>query len=73
MTYKLIHDIASRKMRPSYVVVGGLLNVPEEDRADYVALFYALLSYIKFLLFVDVGPKTETEKLEKFCEDVIRV
>jgi KaiC/GvpD/RAD55 family RecA-like ATPase len=71
--FRLIHDVASGKIRPSYVVVGGLLNVPEEDRADYVTLFYILLSYVKFLLFVDVGPKTETEKLEKFCEDVIRV
>jgi hypothetical protein len=71
--FRLIHDVALGKMRPSYIVVGGLLNVPKEDRADYVTLFYALLSYVKFLLFVDVGPKTETEKLEKFCDDVIRV
>ena len=72
-TFRLIHDVASGKIRPSYVVVGGLLNVPEEDRADYVTLFYALSGYAKFLLFVDVGPKTETEKFEKFCEDVTRV
>jgi hypothetical protein len=70
--FRLIHDVALGNMRPSYVVVGGLLNVPEEDRADYVTLFYALLSYIKFLLFVDVGPRTETKKLEKFCDDVIK-
>ncbi len=71
--FRLIHDVASGKIRPSYVVVGGLLNVPEEDRADYMTLFYTLSSYVKFLLFVDVGPRTETEKLEKFCEDVIRI
>jgi len=46
--------------------------VPEEDRADYVTLFYILSRYVNFLLFVGVGPKTETEKLEKFCDDVIR-
>jgi hypothetical protein len=42
--------------------------VSEEDRADYVTLFYALSSYVKFLLFVGVGPKTETEKLAKYCD-----
>ena len=71
--FRLIQDVASGKIRPSYVILGGLLNVPEEDRADYVTLFYILLSYVKFLLFVDIGPKMETEKLEKFCDDVIRV
>jgi hypothetical protein len=77
---KTFHDffvvwqlLATGKLRPRYVAIGGLLNLSEEDRAEYLMATYGYLDYADYLLLVDIGPRYETQKMEKYCVESIYV
>jgi len=77
---KTFHDffvvwqlLATGKLRPRYVVIGGLLNLSEEDRAEYLVAAYGFLDYADYLLLVSIGPRYETQKMEKYCVESIYV
>ena len=59
------------KLRPRYVAVGGLLNLSEEDWAEYLVATYGYLDYADYLLLVSIGPRYETQKMEKYCVEYI--
>jgi len=65
--------LATGKLRPRYVVIGGLLNLSEEDRAEYIMATYGFLDYADYLLLVSIGPRYETQKMEKYCVESIYV
>ncbi|MGC9131996.1 MAG: RAD55 family ATPase, partial [Pyrobaculum sp.] len=46
--YKLIYNLASNGPKASYLVVGGLLNLPEEDRKEYHLILSIALNYVDF-------------------------
>lgn len=71
--YKFIYDLATNGPKASYLVVGGLLNMPEEDRREYLIPLGIALNFVDFLLLVDVGSKEETDRLKKYCDDIIEV
>ncbi|WP_148682387.1 RAD55 family ATPase [Pyrobaculum neutrophilum] len=70
--FTLYDSFASGKIKAEFVVVGGLLNMPEEDRPEYVYTLSSLLGFVRFLVFADVGPRDETVRLEKYCEEVVQ-
>jgi hypothetical protein len=77
---KTFHDffvvwqlLATGKIRPRYVVIGGLLNLSEEDRAEYLAAISGYLDHADYLLLVSIGPRYETQKMEKYCVESIYV
>ncbi|ABL88991.1 AAA ATPase [Pyrobaculum islandicum DSM 4184] len=69
--FKLYVNFMSGEIKAEFVVVGGLLNLPEEDRGEYVFILYSLLEFVKFLIFAAVGPREETVRLEKYCEEIV--
>jgi len=69
--FKLYDDLATGKIKAKYLVVGGLLNVCEEDRPEYVYVLSSTLSFVELLVFADVGPLEETRKMEKYCDEVV--
>jgi len=69
--FKLYNDLASGRIKAKYLVAGGLLNICEEDRLEYIYALSSTLSFVEFLIFADVGPLGETRKMEKYCEDVV--
>jgi len=69
--YRFIYDLATNGSKVSYLVVGGLLNMPEEDREEYLIPLGIALNFVDFLLLVDVGSKDETDSLKKY-EDYAR-
>jgi KaiC/GvpD/RAD55 family RecA-like ATPase len=80
MVIKTFHDffvvwqlLATGKLRPRCVVIGGLLNLSEEDRAEYLAAISGFLDYADYLLLVSIGPRYETQKMEKYCVESIYV
>jgi hypothetical protein len=71
--FKLLQDFYTKKLVANYIVTSGLLNLPEEDRKEYISVLYALLGYTDFLILADVGSRKETESLKKYCEEVIEI
>jgi len=56
-----------------YLVVSGLLNLAEEELYDYLYILYAFQDYINFLVMVNIGSSEDLEKLEKYCDESIRL
>jgi len=56
-----------------YLVVSGLLNLGEDELHDYLYVMYAFLDYVDFLVFLDIGPPKDLEKLEKYCVENVRL
>ena len=69
--FKLYDDLATGRLKAKYLVVGGLLNVHEEDKPEYIYVLYSTLSFVEFLVFVVAGPLEETRRMEKYCEEVV--
>ncbi|WP_333638672.1 RAD55 family ATPase [Pyrobaculum aerophilum] len=71
--FKLAILLHTQQLRAKYLVVGGLLNIPDGEIDDYLSMLYAYADYVDFIVFTAVGPKEETKRLEKYCEEVIYV
>ncbi len=71
---KTFHDffvvwqlLATGKIRPRYVVIGGLLNLSAEDQAVYLAAISGYLDYADYLLLVDIGPRYVHRRWKILC------
>ena len=71
--FELWQTLASGKLKAKYIAVGGLLNLEEEDRIEYLLALYGYLDYADYLLLVVVGPKEETKRMGKYCVESIYV
>ncbi|MCX8137924.1 hypothetical protein [Pyrobaculum aerophilum] len=71
--FKLATLFHTQQLKAKYLVAGGLLNIPDEELDDYLGVLYAYIDYVDFLVFVAVGPREETKRLEKYCDETIYV
>ena len=71
--FKLLDLFIKGKISPKYLVVSGFLNMSDEEIMDYILYIGSCLSYIDFVLLVDIGAPEETKRLQKFCTDRILI
>ena len=57
----------------NYLVISGLINLGENELQDYLYILYALQDYANFLVIINVGSLKDLEKLEKYCDESVRV
>lgn len=71
--FKLAILLRTQQLKAKYLVTGGLLNIPDEELDDYLSVLYAYADYVDFVIFANVGPKEETKRVEKYCDETIYV
>jgi len=57
----------------NYLVISGLINLGEDELQDYLYILYALQDYANFLVIINVGSFKDLEKLEKYCDESVRL
>jgi len=77
-TFHILFDLWNKLERGElprvrYLVVSGLLNLDEDELHDYLYVLYAFQDYINFLVMVNIGSSEDLEKLEKYCDESIRL
>ncbi|MFN3805459.1 MAG: AAA family ATPase, partial [Pyrobaculum sp.] len=77
-TIKSFHDMFKLRQYLSdknvnYLIVGGTLNLKEDEIVDYIMVMGGFLKYVNFLILVSVGPEEELERLQKYCDETVVV